>query len=277
MRKSRNGASEPLPRYRKRLGQHHLTQGHLCAPLIDFLQPQGRTVVEIGPGGGVLTEQLLNAGARVLAVELDLAWVSVTKRRLPTRDLCLIVADALDLDWSRFPEGTLVAGNLPFAIATRLIDRILDQADTIPKAGFMLQKEVADRVLAVPREKAYGALTITTTARAIPSLLSRIAAGSFYPRPEVGASFVGFETRRPAVGWDAWPEFVELVQLAFSQRRKQLRNVLAGTLEKRLATEALSRASLSPSCRAEELSGDDFIRLYRLLQDGVVGEGSIEE
>ena len=233
--------------------------------------------MEIGPGGGVLTEQLLMAGARVVAIEIDPAWASVTRRRLPQRDLRLIVGDALDLDWSRFPQGTLVAGNLPFAVATRLIDRILDQADTIPKSGFMLQKEVADRVLAAPREKAYGALTVTTTARASPSLLSRIAAGSFYPRPEVGASFVGFESRRPAVGWDAWPEFVELVHLAFSQRRKQLRNVLAGTLEKRWASEVLRRASLSSSCRAEELSGDDFVRLFRLLRDGVASEGSIEE
>ena len=222
-------------------------------------------MIEIGPGGGVLTRELLRSGARVIAVELDRDWAFETARRLDAEGLQLIVGDAQDLGWSRLEAGTLVAGNLPFAIATRLIDRVLAHGDRIPRAGFMVQSEVADRLLATPGRKAYGALTVLTAARANASLLSRIAPGSFVPRPEVGAAFVGLELKMPVVGVDAWRDFESLVYLAFSQRRKQLRNGLASRWGRRRADEVLERAALPADCRAEQLSLDQFLRLFGIL------------
>jgi 16S rRNA (adenine1518-N6/adenine1519-N6)-dimethyltransferase len=244
-----------------------LRQGDLCEPLIEFLAPRGRSVVEIGPGGGVLTGELLAAGASVIAVELDLAWAFEMTRRLSDRRFDLVVGDALDLGWSRVPEGTLAAGNLPFGISTRLIDLVLGYPSRIPKAGFMVQKEVADRLLAQPGDKAYGALSVLTSARASVSFLGRVAAGSFSPPPRVEGAFVGLETREPIIEFAAWSEFASTVYLAFSQRRKQLRNVLASRWGRGPTDRVLDQADVRATSRAEELGLDDFVRLYRSLQE----------
>jgi len=104
----------PNPVLKKRLGQHHLRDGGLCRPLLEFLEPAGARVVEIGPGGGVLTAALLDAGARVIGLELDREWAFVLRRRHP--ECRVVVADALDVAWDRLPAPTLVAGNLPFNV-----------------------------------------------------------------------------------------------------------------------------------------------------------------
>ena len=256
-----------MPSLRKRFGQHHLRQGDLCEPLIVFLAPRGRPVIEIGPGGGVLTGALLAAGASVIAIELDLAWAFELIRRMSDRRFDMVVGDALDFAWSRVPKGTLVAGNLPFGISTRLIDVVLGYPSRIPKAGFMVQKEVADRLLAQPGDKAYGALSVLTSARASVSFLGRVARGSFSPPPKVEGAFIGLETREPAVESVAWSKFAATVHLAFSQRRKQLRNVLASRWGRGLTDRVLEQADVRARSRAEELGLDDFIRLYRNLQD----------
>ncbi|HEV8632233.1 MAG TPA: rRNA adenine N-6-methyltransferase family protein, partial [Thermoanaerobaculia bacterium] len=136
----------PRPRLKKRLGQHHLVRPELCRPLIDFLAPDaGERVLEVGPGGGVLTRALLAAGARVWGVELDPEWAWELRRALPDPRLQPLVMDALELPWQRLPAGTLVAGNLPYNVATPLLAGILPHHARIPRAGFLLQKEVAER------------------------------------------------------------------------------------------------------------------------------------
>ena len=252
-----------MPYLKKRLGQHHLKQGHLCAPLIDFLAPCDRTVIEIGPGGGVLTDQLLAAGARVIAIELDASWAMELTHRLTDREFDLVVGDALDISWARVPVGTLAAGNLPFGVSTRVIDCVLRQPDRIAKAGFMVQKEVADRLLAKPGDKAYGALSVLTSARSKVTFLGRVLQGSFDPPPKVEGAFVGFEVKEPEVGSALWSQFVSTVHLAFSQRRKQLRNTLASRWGRGLTDEVLEMSIVLPSSRAEELKIDDFVRLFR--------------
>ena len=256
-----------MPYLKKHLGQHHLRLGHLCGPLIDFLAPCGRTVIEIGPGGGVLTDQLLAAGARVIAIELDTSWAIEMTQRLTDREFDLVVGDALDISWSRVPAGTLAAGNLPFGVSTRVIDRVLGQPSRIPRAGFMVQKEVADRLLAGPDDKAYGALSVLTSARSTVTFLGRVLPGSFDPPPKVEGAFVGFELKEPEVGSTLWSQFASTVHLAFSQRRKQLRNVLASRWGRDLTDEVLEKARVIPSSRAEELKIDDFVRVFRRYQD----------
>src|SRR3954449_6857960 len=99
------------PSLKKSLGQHHLTAGALCRPLVSFLAPAGERVLEIGPGGGVLTAELLAAGARVLGWELDPAWAAFLRRRFPDPRLALVVGDALEIAWDRLPAPALVTGN----------------------------------------------------------------------------------------------------------------------------------------------------------------------
>jgi 16S rRNA (adenine1518-N6/adenine1519-N6)-dimethyltransferase len=264
-------AAPPLrPPLRKSLGQHHLVDGALCRPLIQFLSPSslglaGRQVLEIGPGGGVLTRELLAAGARVWGWELDLAWAAALRHRLPDPRLSLVVADALEIPWGRLgerlQEPTLVAGNLPYNVATAILERLLPHHASVPRAAFLLQKEVAERLVARPGDDAYGALSVIAAAYAEARILGRLRPGSFRPPPKVESAYVGFALHPPPLPEARMPAFVDLVHLAFNQRRKTLRNALAARWGREEAEEVLRRAGVDGGRRAEELGLGEWVGL----------------
>lgn len=257
-------AAPPNPRLAKRLGQHHLVDGALCRPLVDFLRPAGERVVEIGPGGGVLTRELLAAGARaVLGVEVDPAWAFSLRGRLDDPRLSLAVADALELAWERLPAPTLTAGNLPYNVGTAILERLLPHHRVLPRAAFLLQREVAERLVARPGDKPYGALSVLVAARARVRLLGRVRPGSFRPPPKVSGAFVGLELTPPPLPAPEMPAFTATVRLAFAQRRKRLSNALAAGWGRDRAEAALAAAGLDPGARAEELSLEGFLALHR--------------
>src|SRR5579864_5258665 len=203
------------PRLKKALGQHHLVSGALCRPLIDFLQPDGQRVIEVGPGGGVLTRELLAAGACVIAWEVDLEWAAELRWRLgagtPGGRLAIVVEDALDLPWGRLPAPTLAAGNLPYNIATALLGALLPHHRRVPRAAFLVQREVAERLLARPGDAAYGSLSVLVAAQARAVPLGRVRRGSFRPPPKVEGAYVGFELRPPPLPEDEMPAFLATV------------------------------------------------------------------
>ena len=267
------------PPLRKALGQHHLTQGALCRPLVDFLRPAGRTVVEVGPGGGVLTRELLNAGADPLvAWELDLAWAAELARRAkswqqpvrgapgPPGHLQLVLGDALEIPWRLLPTDTRVAGNLPYNVATQIIQRLLPAWEQISRAGFLVQWEVAERLVARPGDSAYGALSVLVAAYAKPRLLARVKRGSFRPPPKVDGAFVGIELQEPPLPETDMPGFVRTVHLAFGQRRKTLANALAAGWGKEKAREVVAAAGLDPKVRAEALGLEELLRVWELAE-----------
>jgi 16S rRNA (adenine1518-N6/adenine1519-N6)-dimethyltransferase len=252
------------PLLKKSLGQHHLVDGAICRPLVAFLQPEGRRVLEIGPGGGVLTAELLAAGARVTGWELDLAWAAELRRRLPGPDLSLVVGDALEISWDRLPSGTLVAGNLPYNVATVIIERLLPHHAQVPRAAFLVQKEVADRLVAGPRDEAYGSLSVIVAAWAKAKILGRVRPGSFRPPPKVDSAFIGFELHPPPLPPEEMPTFTAFVRLAFSQRRKTLRNALASGWGRERAEVVLAAAGVGEKVRAEELGLGEFLEIWRV-------------
>lgn len=251
------------PPLKKRYGQHHLRHPGLCRPLVEFLRPAGRRVVEIGPGGGVLTGELLRAGARVWAWELDGEWALRLRRRLPDPGLATVVGDALEIPWGRLPEGARVAGNLPYAIATRLIQDLLAAAPGVPAAAFLVQAEVAGRLAAAAGDPDYGALSVLVQARAEVRPLGRVRRSSFRPPPRVDGAFVGLRRRRPVVSAAEWPGFEEVVRLAFARRRKTLRNALAARWERAAVDRLLAALELEPTVRAAELGLDRLVSVYR--------------
>lgn len=254
------------PRLRKSLGQHHLRHGAQCRPAIDFLRPRGATVVEIGPGGGVLTRELLAAGATVLGWELDLAWAFELRRRDGRGGrLGLVAGDALELPWERLAAGTLVAGNLPYAVATPIIERFLRRGAALPRAVFLVQDEVAQRLTASPGTRAYGLLTVATAALASVTVLARIAPGSFRPAPKVHGAFVGIDRRAPAVPLDRYDSFRDTLALAFAHRRKTLANSIGAERGRSAAFAALDQARIDPQRRAETLSLEELVVLDRAL------------
>jgi 16S rRNA (adenine1518-N6/adenine1519-N6)-dimethyltransferase len=252
------------PPLKKALGQHHLVAGALCGPLIRFLAPAGKRVLEIGPGGGVLTAELLRAGAQVVGWELDLAWAAVLRHRLPDPRLALVVGDALQIAWDRLPAPTLAAGNLPYNVATAIIEDLLPHHARIPRAAFLVQKEVADRIVAEPGSDAYGSFSVIVAAYARARILGRVKPGSFRPPPKVDSAFVGLELQQPPLPEAEMPDFVALVRLAFVQRRKTLRNALAAKWGRERAEAVLSAAGIAEQARAEELGLESFLEVYAM-------------
>jgi 16S rRNA (adenine1518-N6/adenine1519-N6)-dimethyltransferase len=271
------------PPLQKSLGQHHLISGALCRPLVEFLRPGGARVVEIGAGGGVLTAELLAAGAAsIIAWEVDPAWAFALRGRLPDGRLAVVAGDALDLDWRRLAlaggEPPLVAGNLPYQIATVLVERLLTGAAPpapgdrgVVRAAFLVQREVAERLTARPRDSAYGALSVLVAAHAEARLLGRLRPGSFRPPPKVESAFVGLSLKPPPLPPAEMPALLATVRAAFGQRRKTLRNALGAAWGRPAAAAALAAAGIPPGARAEELGLAEFLALEhgRGAVDGV--------
>jgi 16S rRNA (adenine1518-N6/adenine1519-N6)-dimethyltransferase len=251
------------PPLRKALGQHHLVDGRLLRPLLEFLRPAGERVVEVGPGGGVLTGELLAAGAaKVIGLELDPAGADSLRRRLADRRLAVAVGDALDVEWRRLPAPTLVTGNLPYNVATAIIEDLLPHGERVPRAGFLVQKEVAERIVARPGDSGYGSFSVVVAAYADAAVLGRVRPGSFRPPPKVESSFVGLTLHPPPLPAGEMPAFLATVRLAFGQRRKTLRNALAAGWGREPAEEFLAAAGVPPAARAEELGLDSFLALH---------------
>ena len=254
------------PAYLKKFGQHHLRSGAICRPLLEFLQPAGEQVLEVGPGGGVLTAELLAAGARVIGWERDPAWAfHLGQRRWP--GLAVVLGDALELPFERLEARLLFTGNLPFNVGTPILERSLAAAvarpDLFPRLGYMVQKEVADRLRARPGTAEWGALSALTQALAEVSYLGTVSPGSFVPPPKVAAAFVGLRPRSPLLPVAELPAFRGLVHLAFTQRRKMLRNSLESAWSRELTAAVLTLAGLDGRRRAETLAVAELVALYQ--------------
>jgi 16S rRNA (adenine1518-N6/adenine1519-N6)-dimethyltransferase len=253
------------PRYLKALGQHHLRSAASCQVLVAALSVEGRPVVEVGPGGGVLTRPLLDAGAaRIMAIERDPAWAFELGRRVKDRRLSTVVQDALDLAWEALPEGTLLAGNLPYNVGTVILEEWLKRATASPRAGVMVQWEVAERLCAAVGDPAYGALSVLVASRATTRLLDRVPKGAFVPPPKVDGGLVLIDRKPPRQGLDL--DSLEItIKAAFSQRRKMLRNSLSSRFGPLATRAALADAGIAETARAEQLGLAEFEGLATAL------------
>ncbi len=254
---------------RKRLGQHFLLDLNLTRRIARAAAPLGEgTVIEVGPGPGGLTRALLLEGAaRVVAIEVDRRAITALQDlqdAAPGR-LDLLEADALEVDLAGLgsPPRRIVA-NLPYNVSTALLVRWLHQAGQIADMVLMFQKEVADRLAAMPRSKDYGRLSVLAQHVCIVQRLFDVAPSAFVPPPKVTSSVVRL-TPRP-VG-DRLVDLAILERVtaaAFGQRRKMLRRSLAGLFADPAAV--LTGLGLRPTARAEELGVADFVRLAELLR-----------
>jgi 16S rRNA (adenine1518-N6/adenine1519-N6)-dimethyltransferase len=226
-------------------------------------------VLEIGPGGGVLTRELVAAGARVAAVELDPSWAFHLGRELATIPSAerpdLAIADALALRWEGISPAWRVAGNLPYQVGTAIVERFLAGAPPGVRAAFLLQRELVERLGARAGEPEYGALSVLVAARARVTLLGRVPPGAFAPPPKVESAFVGLETTSPAIPSQEWRGFLATVHAAFGRRRKQLRNALLASFPRARVERALASAGIDPAERAERVDLARFVALSRAL------------
>lgn len=253
-------------RPRKRFGQNFLHDRGIIQRIVQAIAPQqGDNLVEIGPGQGAITTELLPLLGRMHAIELDRDLLGPLADRCATLgDLRLHNSDALKFDFSNLVEPgrpLRVVGNLPYNISTPLLFHLLDQAAHIRDMHFMLQKEVVERMAAEPGGKSYGRLSVMLQARSRVTPLFNIGPGAFTPPPKVDSAFVRLQPWDPSpYSIAAWPVFSLLVARAFSQRRKTLRN----SLRESLSADAIEVAGIDPGSRAERLSVADFVALANL-------------
>lgn len=257
------------PPPRKRLGQHFLIDRNIIRKIVALadLRP-GETVLEIGPGRGILTRAICERAKAVIAVELDPKLADFLGRELADcSNLDLRVGDALEFPYDTLPHGTVVVANLPYNVSTPLLFRLLDARARIDRMILMLQTEVARRLVAQPGANDYGILSVLTQYRTRAVLTFQVAPSCFRPRPAVGSAVVSLMVRaQPVMPVRDQALFVRTVRAAFAHRRKTLANSLRdeGLLPDRIA-RALARAGIESSRRAETLALEEFAALADAL------------
>jgi 16S rRNA (adenine1518-N6/adenine1519-N6)-dimethyltransferase len=257
-------------RARRRFGQHFLTDRAVVDRIVRGARvAPGDRVVEIGPGLGILTEALVQAGAEVTAIELDRDLAAHVERTFPT--VRLLQADALKVDWDEICPGSghKVVANLPYNVGTTLTMQLVRRPDRFGSITVMLQREVVDRICAEPGSRTYGALSVELQARARPTFVALVPPDRFHPRPKVDSSVVRLDLYDvPDVGPAGPAGFDSVVRAGFGQRRKALANALGGRYGRERAREAVEAAGLPPLVRAEALDLGAFQRLSAILAAG---------
>jgi len=244
---------------RKRFGQNFLADPHYVARIAEAMAPRaGDLVVEIGPGLGALTAELVARAGRVVAIEIDRDLAARLVERFPPHALELVVGDALAFDFRTLGRNLRVVGNLPYNISSPLLFHLADQADALHDLTVMLQKEVVARMTAEPSTPEYGRLTVMLQATFAIERLFTVPPGAFRPAPAVDsavARLVPLGSAAPLIADRA--RFARVVTAAFGQRRKTLRNALADVV----SPAAFAAAAIDPQRRGETLSVEEFVTL----------------
>lgn len=251
---------------KKRFGQNFLTDQFVLQDIISAIEPHADdSMVEIGPGQGAMTQLLLNNLDKLQVVELDRDLVTLLKKKFAPEKLIVHSGDALQFDFGALPvtpgRKLRVVGNLPYNISTPLLFHLAQYADQIEDQHFMLQKEVVERMVAAPGGRDYGRLSVMLQWRYQMDLLFIVPPTAFDPPPKVESAIV--RMRPLAAPLDCEEAKLQLVVTkAFSQRRKVLRNCVAG-----MFTEAqLIDAGVNPQARPETVPLEQFVELARRVE-----------
>ena len=247
---------------RKRFGQHFLTDGFMIEAIVDAIAPKpGQAMVEIGPGLAALTQPLVERLGQLTVIELDR---DLAARLRAHSQLKVIESDVLRVDFAELAQGLAAAklrvvGNLPYNISTPILFHLLDFIEVIEDQHFMLQKEVIDRMVASPCTAAYGRLSVMLQWRYAMENVLLVPPGSFEPPPRVNSAVVRMVPHQSPVAVDG-QLLSELVQVAFSQRRKLLRHTLGQWLQEKAYAD-----SFDVQRRAEEVPVAEYLTLASKL------------
>lgn len=251
-----------MPRARKRFGQHFLTDASVVDEILaGILVQPGDKIVEIGPGQGVLTGPISDLCSELIAVELDRDLVPRLRAHLPY--VTFMQEDVLRVDFARLINGreTRIVGNLPYNISTPLLNRLFDYCVTQPiqDMHFMLQKEVVDRLAAVPGTKAWGRLSVIAQYHCDVERLFDVSPDAFSPSPKVTSGFLSLRPRPPVeVAYDL-EDLRNVLRIAFGQRRKRLGNAV-----KSLGLD-LTALGLDAGLRPEAIEVSGFVAMANQL------------
>ena len=260
-------------RPRKRWGQHFLVDANAVERLLATADlGADDTVLEIGPGLGVLTERLAEVAGRVVAVELDptlAAWL--TDRFADHAHVEIVEADALELDWAELrtsAEPAMALGNLPYHITAPLLDRLIRHRHGVERAVWMVQREVAEKLLATPGTRETSSLGVWVQAFCEVTRAFRVSKSAFYPPPEVESVVLAIRPREAPAFTASEASFRRAIRAAYGARRKTLRRALSIGLgvSTDQAGQILRRAEIDGRRRGETLDLDEFDRLARAIE-----------
>lgn len=266
---------------KKRLGQNFLINGQVIANIIDYaeISPED-TVIEIGPGVGFVTEQLVKHAKQVIAIELDEEAIKELEK-LNAPNLKIIHQDILKTDLSELCEGKVkVVANIPYYITSPIIAHLLGEIDDLDNKNrnkitdilLMVQEEVARRMVATEKSpsKQYGLLTLLSQFWADVEIKELVGRRSFFPAPKVNSALVKLVVReKPKLELSDYTHFRKTVKAAFSQRRKNIKNcLLSGGFSKESIQNAMQKLGFDENTRGEKLSIEDFGKLSEELRNG---------
>ncbi|HET9424994.1 MAG TPA: 16S rRNA (adenine(1518)-N(6)/adenine(1519)-N(6))-dimethyltransferase RsmA [Gemmatimonadaceae bacterium] len=263
----RDGNEPGFPPVRKSLGQHFLTDRAILERIADAaaLTP-ATTVIEIGPGRGALTDVLVERAGRVIAIEYDRALAAKLVDRYASRPHVEIVqADVLTVSFGDLAKGPYhLVGNVPYYITTPIIFQALEQPRP-DLAVYLVQREVAERLVAPPGGGDYGALTVNVGAVADAEIMFAVPAGAFRPPPKVDSAVVRITPKpTPLVAPAEEARFRAFVQSVFTMRRKQMQRILrsVASLSQESADARLAAAGIEPTARPETVTIGQFAALF---------------
>jgi 16S rRNA (adenine1518-N6/adenine1519-N6)-dimethyltransferase len=279
-------ASARRPQTKPKLGQHFLVSDEAAARIVDAVgDASDDTVLEIGPGRGILTSRLARRARRLIAVELDRVLAAQLRLKFGmAQNVEIIEADIMSVDFDSLfgpkpglgrpgmelkPQPVKVVGNLPYYITSEILLRLFDFAKYFESIVIMVQKEVADRIAAAPGTRDYGMLSATAQMYARVENLFTLPPAAFVPPPKVYSSVLRLtidpQQEKLGVAGDG---FIDFLRLSFGQKRKTLWNNLKEKYDGPELKRALTEAKVKATARAEELNLEESAALYRALRDG---------
>lgn len=248
---------------KKSFGQNFLVDREALAKIVGAAElTADDAVLEIGPGLGVLTDELVKHAGKVVALEADPELAELLQRRAP-ENLEVITTDALQYDLAQMPDGYKVVANLPYYITSPLIRFLLEGSKKPSSVTVLVQKEVAERITAVPGNMSVLACSVQYYGQ--PQLVDLVPSSSFFPAPKVDSAILHIAVANDTAFEADTKQLFRLIKAGFGEKRKMLRNSLAGGLAipSESAIELIAKAGLKETARAQELSMQDWERLYR--------------
>ena len=251
---------------KKKFGQNFLIDTNTVEKIAKCACNEDLTTIEIGPGLGALTEQLLTYSKNVIAYEIDNDMYEILTNNLKSEKLEVVLKDFLDVDLSIYKERLNICSNLPYYVTTPILFKIFESDLDINKITVMVQKEVGDRLNAKVGSEDYGALSIEVQYLFDVKLEMNISKNVFYPQPNVDSAVISF-TPKTERNREFEMKFFELVKNCFRMRRKTLNNNLKDIYDKETIDKIYNDMNLDRNVRAEQLSLGDYLKMYKVIYE----------
>lgn len=253
-------------RAKKKFGQNFLIDTNTVEKIAKIACDKEIKTIEIGPGLGALTEQLLKYSKNVDAYEIDNDMYEILTNNLKDDNLSVYLKDFMDVDLSIYKERVNVCSNLPYYITTPILFKIFESDLDINKITVMVQKEVGDRLKANVGSEDYGALSIEVQYLYDVKLEMEVSKNVFYPQPKVDSAIISFAPKI-ARNKEFEDKFFELVKNCFRMRRKTLNNNLKGVFDSEVIDRIYSVMNLDKNIRAEQLTLDNYLEMYKIVYE----------